>query len=121
MMADPLSASIQPSALVASVTWLEAIMTGAVAVSIAIIAIAATGVGMMYGRMDLRRGAATIFGCFVVFGAPSLANALMAIVPQAARYEPLPQSFAAPNPPAVSRPPSAKDYDPYAGAAMPAQ
>src|SRR3546814_14694750 len=47
-----------------------------VATAIAIIAVAAIGLLMLSGRLDLRRGITVIFGCFLLFGASGIAAAL---------------------------------------------
>lgn len=67
--------------ILSAVQWLQGTLLGAVATTIAVIAIAAVGLGMLSGRIDWRRGATVIIGAFVVFGAA----AIVAGIQQAAR------------------------------------
>lgn len=52
-------------------------MTGTTAKLIAIICVAAVGIGWMYGFIDLRKAAYCIIGIGIVFGAPTLVSKLM--------------------------------------------
>ncbi len=51
-------------------------MTGTTARLIAIICVAAVGIGWMYGFIDLRKAAYCIIGIGIVFGAPALVGKL---------------------------------------------
>ncbi|EJF76705.1 type IV secretion system protein virB2 [Bartonella sp. DB5-6] len=51
-------------------------MTGTTAKLIAIICVAAVGIGWMYGFIDLRKAAYCIIGIGIVFGAPALVGKL---------------------------------------------
>ncbi|WP_142416984.1 TrbC/VirB2 family protein [Bartonella massiliensis] len=51
-------------------------MTGSTAKLIAIICVAAVGIGWMYGFIDLRKAAYCIIGIGIVFGAPALVGKL---------------------------------------------
>lgn len=53
-----------------------AVMTGPTARLIAIICVAAVGIGWMYGFIDLRKAAYCVLGIALVFGAPSLVTKL---------------------------------------------
>ncbi len=53
-----------------------AMMTGATAKLIAIICVAAVGIGWMYGFIDLRKAAYCVLGIAIVFGAPTLVSKL---------------------------------------------
>lgn len=55
-----------------AVTWLEGTLLGNVATALAVIAVGATGLLMLTGRIDWRRGATVIVGCFIVFGAAAI-------------------------------------------------
>lgn len=55
-----------------AVTWLEGTLLGNVATALAVIAVGATGLMMLTGRIDWRRGATVILGCFIVFGAAAI-------------------------------------------------
>ncbi|AGF76299.1 TrbC/VirB2 family protein [Bartonella vinsonii] len=52
-------------------------MTGNTARLIAIICVAAVGIGWMYGFIDLRKAAYCIIGIGIVFGAPALVGKLV--------------------------------------------
>ncbi|PIT69000.1 TrbC/VirB2 family protein [Bartonella tribocorum] len=53
-----------------------AMMTGPTARLIAIICVAAVGIGWMYGFIDLRKAAYCVLGIAIVFGAPALVTKL---------------------------------------------
>lgn len=112
------------SPLVAAVDWLQGTLLGTVATTVAIIAVASVGYGMLTGRIDWRRGASIFLGCFIVLGASSIAAGIRSAAGAGEgtlSYEAPP---AAPQParpitlPALS-PPSPGAADPYAGAAVP--
>jgi type IV secretory pathway VirB2 component (pilin) len=104
------------NALVAAAQWLADVSTGSIAVGVATIAVAGIGFGMLAGRVDLRRGATVILGCFILFAAPSLAAT---VVQWTSVGEAAPQLavVAPPNQP-VPEPPPLKVNDPYAGASL---
>ena len=69
------SAALDPAgsgAIVSAVSWVQGTLLGNVATSLAVIAVGATGLGMLTGRIDWRRGATVILGCFIVFGAAAI-------------------------------------------------
>lgn len=109
--------------IAAAMNWLEATLLGTVATAVAVIAVAAVGFLLLSGRIDVRRAAQVIVGCFILFGASSIAAGIMrASTDDAASPEvaptpaPPPPVYAAP----AARPPAkAVPYDPYAGAALP--
>ncbi len=109
------------SVLVAVVTWLQDVLLGTAATSIAVIAVAAIGFGMLTGRINLRHGATVVLGCFILFGASSIVNGLR----QAASggYAEAPPVIVTPTAPVVVSTPRPvatpqKPFDPYAGASM---
>ncbi len=55
-----------------AVGWLQGTLLGNVATALAVIAVGATGMMMLTGRIDWRRGAVVILGCFILFGAASI-------------------------------------------------
>ncbi len=110
------------SALAAAVHWLDAVVLGTVASTVAVIALASVGLLMLSGRVDVRRGAQVIIGCFIVFGAPTIAAGIMSVIggprssPQVHSLPIAPPIY----PAAPALPPRANSpYDPYAGAALP--
>lgn len=107
-------------ALVTAARWIEGVMFGPAASIIAMIAVAGLGFLLLAGRVDLRRGATVVLGCFILFGAPVIAGRLYELATfgsdAAAPDAPLP-SVSAPAPlPPGTKPPV---YDPYAGASVP--
>ena len=121
-LADPIGSS----PLVAAVQWLEHMMLGTAASAVAVISIAITGFMMLSGRVDLRRGATVIIGCFILFGAAGIAAGIEATAAsRSVAADQAPGTVSEPpsqiffmNPPSADRrgPPA----DPYAGAAVPA-
>ena len=107
-----------------ALSWIEAILTGSLATTLAVIAVALFGLELLNGRLSLRRGAALVIGCFILFAAPGLARSLLALsydatgtslpAPMPAPLEPI--EFKSPPMPKVPTP-----FDPYAGAAIPTQ
>lgn len=79
VLVDPSWAASTTSGLGNIDTVLDSIvkmMTGRTAKLIAIICVAAVGIAWMYGFFDLRKAAYCIIGIGIVFGAPSVVNAL---------------------------------------------
>jgi type IV secretory pathway VirB2 component (pilin) len=114
-LADPAGDGV----VVGAVAWIEQTMLGTLATSIAVIAVASVGLMMLSGRVSLRYGATVIGGCFLLFGASSIAAGIQSLaqsgdVPDVAYAEPPALSPAPPPEPSPPPPPSA--YDPYAGA-----
>lgn len=104
--------------LVAAMQWLQATMLGTVATIIAVIAVAGVGALMLTGRLDGRRGATVVFGCFVLFGAANIAAGIRgSLNGEELVYHPLPPPPvpATVVPPLRPKPPPS--FDPYAGAA----
>jgi type IV secretory pathway VirB2 component (pilin) len=109
--------------IAAALNWLEAALLGSIATTIAIIAVACFGLLMLSGRIEMRRGAQLIFGCFILFGASSIAAGIMR---GANDGDTAPSVSPAPPPPPIyvptaplTKPVKAVPYDPYAGAALP--
>lgn len=111
---DPLGAS----PLVAAVLWLQNTLLGTIATTVAVIAVASVGVMMLTGRVELRRGATVIVGCFILFGATSIAAGIRSATSGfgGSSYEP-PQIAASSGVVLPAQPKA--NYDPYAGASVP--
>ena len=62
-----------------AVTWLQGTLLGNVATALAVIAVGATGLMMLTGRIDWRRGATVILGCFIVFGAAAIVAGIRSV------------------------------------------
>lgn len=57
-------------------TWVEDIMLGPVATTVAVIAVAMVGFMMLTGRMNWKHGAVVIVGLFILFGAPHIVQSV---------------------------------------------
>jgi hypothetical protein len=87
----------------------------------ALLAIASIGFLMLSGRVDVRRSAGIILGCFIIFGASTIAAGIHAAISGGENAAPLPKlkppSYYPPASPAVPQSVPAAT-DPYAGAAV---
>jgi type IV secretory pathway VirB2 component (pilin) len=104
--------------LLAAVRWIEQLLTGSIGTVVAIIAIASIGFAMLAGRLDVKRGLTMIFGCFILFGAQSLASALSNLALSSVPEPPVMTANKAPQYPMPSKNPE-NAYDPNAGASVP--
>lgn len=112
-----------PNVFLAAVRWIEALLLGSLATTVAVLSVACVGLLMLGGRVNLRRGATVIVGCFILFGAASIAQGLRGaaavISGDGSRPPPVPAS---PSPLVdLTRPTSNGEggsADPYAGAAV---
>lgn len=97
---------------------------GTVATAVAIIAVASVGFLMLTGRIDFRRATHVVLGCFIIFGASSIAAGIQAAISgqssaaTGAAMDEADQYYPPADPPAYPKAPPAA-YDPYAGAAVP--
>ena len=67
------------SPILSAVAWLQGTLLGTVATTLAVIAVGATGLLMLTGRIDWRRGATVILGCFIVFGAAAIVGGIRSV------------------------------------------
>ena len=116
---------INSNVFISVVVWLQSALLGSIATTIAIFAVASIGFLMLTGRIDLRRAAQVVFGCFIIFGASTIASGIIRAV-EGRRSDPDLVSAALPPPPQLAPPPAiptaaATPYDPYAGAALPSR
>lgn len=104
---------------VGAVQWIVQAMTGPAAVVLAIIAVALIGFRFMQGRIEGTRALRVSLGCFIVFGAPTIAQGILRDEQAIKSYSPqLSYEQALPLPvPSNEQVP----YDPYAGASVPAR
>ena len=109
------------SSLVAALAWVQGPLLGTVATLVAVIAIASIGFMMLAGRVDARHGIRMVLGCFILFGASTIAAGIQAGFAGRVEVSRLPAmervipSVSAPALPAL--PPA--NADPYAGASVP--
>ena len=68
------------SPFVSAMFWLQNTLLGTVALTVAVVAVASVGMMMLSGRVNLRHGATVICGCFVLFGATSIAAGIRSTV-----------------------------------------
>lgn len=115
---DPADANV----FLAAARWIETVLMGPLATSLAVVAVASIGLLMLSGRVNVRRGAVVIIGCFILFGAASIAQGLRGVTTSfagAPALQPVPAPPALPvellSPPVADPPVSA---DPYAGASI---
>lgn len=105
-------------AISAAASWVSDLLFGPLATTIAIIAIAWVGFSMLSGRIEIRRGLAVVFGCFLLFGARGIADSLRSIAVSDAVVanvgSPPSSVFATP----ATSSNDANGFDPYAGAAV---
>ena len=64
--------------ILAAVMGVQDTLLGNVATAVAVIAIAVVGFMMLTGRLEWRRGAAVILGCFIIFGAAAIVAGIQA-------------------------------------------
>lgn len=121
MIAPSLADPTGSSTLVAAVQWIEGAALGMIATSLALVAVASVGFLMLNGRLPIRRGATVIAGCFILFGAPTIAAGFLGATQQDATMAPSATQaiLAPPPPPPLPTPKPTSAYDPYAGAAVP--
>lgn len=62
--------------IIGAVNWLQGTLMGTFATIAAVIAVASVGFMMLTGRIDWRRGAIVILGCFILFGAASIVSGI---------------------------------------------
>lgn len=108
------------SSLVAALAWVQGTLLGTVATLVAVIAIASIGLMMLAGRVDMRHGVRMVLGCFILFGASTIAAGIQAgFTAGIGSSRPLAvDAYALPPPPAPPEE-SPVNHDPYAGASVP--
>ena len=112
------------SAAVSAADWIRLTLSGSMASAMATIAIAGMGLLLLAGRIDVRRGALTILGCFLVFGAGSIAQGFLSAARNAADTSVASGSPALPTYPTAKSVAAAQnqmDSSPYAGVARPSK
>lgn len=109
-----------PGAIGPATEWIASGLTGSVAVTLAVLGIASIGFAMLTGNLAVRRGVATLAGCFVFFGAAVVARSLLGVAgAQSKSASVVEQSnLFAPLPPTLPKIEEQRPADPYAGAAL---
>lgn len=67
------------SPIMSAVGWIQGTLLGNVATALAVIAVGATGLMMLTGRIDWKRGATVILGCFIIFGAAAIVAGIRSV------------------------------------------
>lgn len=62
--------------ILGAVNWVQGTLLGAVATSVAVIAVAGCGFMMLTGRMNWRYGGMVILGTFILFGASAIVGGI---------------------------------------------
>ncbi len=106
------------SPITEGVVWVQGAALGNMATIVAVVAVAAIGLLMLSGRLELRRGITVVMGCFILFGAGGIASALTGLTQVRKTPPPDSQSLQPPNS-LLPTAPSPAAYDPYAGASVP--
>lgn len=109
-------------ALLDAVEWINLVVHGSLVVSIATLGIAALGFATLSGRLSARRGLLSILGCFVLFGASSIAHGISSAGSAFASVSDLEPIQTVSNPDLSLSPPQPvqplNNGDPYAGASI---
>ena len=104
------------SAITSATEWINGLLFGPLAITVAVIAVAWIGFSMLSGRLDVRRGLSVLLGCFLLFGAREGVEVLRTAATY--RYE----AHNGDSPPSyvdTNKQNNMKNgYDPYAGAAV---
>jgi type IV secretory pathway VirB2 component (pilin) len=111
------SVPVPGNSIVTAVTWLEQLLTGTLATSLAVLAIAGLGYRLLTGQLEPRRALQVVLGIFILFGAPALVRELMAV--SRGTEVAAPEPGAAPEISTPAAPNAPLPRDPYAGAAVP--
>ena len=65
--------------ITSALTWMQSILLGPIATTVAVMAVAGVGFMMLTGRMNWRYGATVIIGVFIIFGAPLLVATIQGV------------------------------------------
>lgn len=76
--------SVQPATqsndpITSALRWMQSILLGPIATTLAVMAVAGVGFMMLTGRMNWRYGATVIIGVFIIFGAPRLVATIQGV------------------------------------------
>ncbi|MHA6720193.1 TrbC/VirB2 family protein [Sphingomonas sp. RS6] len=107
-------------------SWVLETLLGTLATSVAVIAVAILGLLLLTGRANIRHGLTVLAGCFLLFGAATIARGIRdALEGRIGEDNRAVTGSVAPSPLSVIATPTpaprSQPYDPYAGAAVPQQ
>jgi type IV secretory pathway VirB2 component (pilin) len=66
------------SPIAAALAWIQDVLLGSLANTLAVMAVAICGLGMLLGQVNWRSGLRVVMGCSLVFGAARIASGLLA-------------------------------------------
>ena len=101
-----------------SAAFVGEILTGGMATGLATLALAGVGFAMLAGRLELRRGAAVMLGCFLMIGAPAIARGILGLGNQAGPPPVASLESPASPPGQLDAKKVQQSADPYAGASL---
>lgn len=110
------------SSIEGAANWVLALASGSLAIMLAVLAVAGVGFAMLTGRIDVRRAGMMVVGCFLVFGASTIAAQFLGVANRGSAEVVTDSTMFRPEmPPAPPphAPPPPSSFDPYAGAALP--
>lgn len=109
-----------PNVFVAATQWIQAVLLGPAATAIAVVAVASIGLLMLSGRMNIRRAGTALIGCFILFGAATIAQGLRGGIAVLTNDGLSGRAVATQQPASMLLPPPAASSpsDPYAGASV---
>jgi type IV secretion system protein VirB2 len=101
-----------------AINWWASLITGSLGTSIAVLAVAGLGFAVLRGEVSLRKAMRVILGCFILFGAPAIAQGLLSVAGGHAvsSVQNKPADIQLPRSPKARR--EANPFDPYAGEAV---
>lgn len=65
--------------ILGAAVWVQDILLGPLATTVAVIAVAMVGFMMLTGRMNWKHGAVVVLGLFILFGAPHIAESIQTV------------------------------------------
>lgn len=111
------ASATQDSTIESSVGWVAELMTGSIAVTLCILAVAFVGFAMLRGTLPIKRGMFVALGAFVLLAAPVVATGFTSLWQSQSVVSYAPETFVSEDlGPREDLPPS--DYDPYAGVSL---
>ena len=107
--------SSDASPIASSLGWINDVLFGQIAVTLCVLAVAFVGFRMLTGRLPLRLGFRVVLGCFVLLGAPMIAEGLVVSFEDRSTASVIVPAEPAGSPRGELEP---AEYDPYAGASL---
>ncbi|WP_379548280.1 TrbC/VirB2 family protein [Qipengyuania sp. DSG2-2] len=104
-----------PSAVESAAAWIATLLTGSLAVTLSVLAVAIIGFLTLSGRFPVRESGRAILGVFLLLGASTLASALIGLAERGMNSGP---AMVYSQPVQAERDLQPAEYDPYAGASL---